>query len=330
VGPSVAGTTTSSVQGTVLSRSGNTITVGNGLMFHPESTSAGGGLSFQQQVAVTVGTGTSVTEEGQSGAFTASDISVGQQLRLSGAAGSDSSGNPTLDATAGTALLLPTSGEGLVTAAASGSVTVNLQSLGGIDASGLTFAGTGATSQQDATAASYQVSVPASVSTSSAGTGTAVGFTGFVTPFGSAPPDFAATTLINYGQTQTLFDAWWSSPGVTTPFATLTGSELLLSQATLQASAQKMIRIGQVSIDPSTLSGGLELLPDTSTTAPTQSFAIVHVKSHSIDSFSTFNDFATALTTDLNGTTAMLQVMAEGSYTTGALTADHVIVALNN
>jgi hypothetical protein len=324
-GSSVEGATMNSVQGTVLARSGDTLTVGNGLMFYPE----GAGLSFQRQVSVTVGSGTTVAEDGQSGSFTASDISVGQQLRVSGTLGTESSGSPTLDATAGTAFLLPTSGVGLVTASASGSATVGLQELGGVDASALDFAGTGATSQQDATASAYQVSVPSSISTSSAGTGTVLGFTGFVTPFGSAPPDFAAYTLIEYGQSNVVFDARWASPGITTPFTTLTGSELLLSQATLQTSAQQVIRIGYVTVDPSTLAGGLELLPDT-TPGTEQSFAIVHVMSHNIDNFSSFNDFATALATDLNGTTGVLQVMAQGSYATGAITADHVIVALND
>jgi Domain of unknown function (DUF4382) len=325
VGPSVEGSTTSSVAGTVLARSGDTVTVGNGLLFQPES--AGPGLTFQRQVSVTVGSGTTVTEEGQSGSFTDSDISVGQNVRISGTAATGSSG-PTLDATAGTAFLFPTSGLGLVTATATGSVTVGLQQLGYVDASALNFAGTGATSQQDATASSYQVSVPSSVSTS-AGSGAAVEFTGFVTPFGSAPPDFAASTLIIYGQAQTLFDARWASPGIMAPFATLNGSELLLSQATLQGVAQKVLRVGWLTLDPTTLSSGLELVPDTTGTAP-QSFAIVHVQSQTIDSFSTFNDLATALATDLNGTTGVLQVMAEGSYTSGALTADHVIVSLND
>jgi hypothetical protein len=327
VGPSVEGSTTSSVAGTVLARSGDTVTVGNGLLFQPES--AGPGLTFQRQVSVTVGSGTTVTEEGQSGPFTASNISVGQNVRISGTAGTGSAGTPTLDATAGTAFLLPTSGLGLLTTTATGSVTVGLQQLGNVDASDLNFAGTGATSQQDATASSYQVSVPSSVSTS-ASSGTAVEFTGFVTPFGSAPPDFAASTLVVYGQTQTLFDARWASPGNTAPFATLNASELLLSQTTLQAAgAQNVLQVGWLSLSDTSLTGGLQLVPDTTGTAP-QSFAIVHVQSHTIDSFSTFNDLATALATDLNGTVGVLQVMAEGSYSSGAITADHVIVALNN
>ncbi|HEY6517725.1 MAG TPA: DUF4382 domain-containing protein [Steroidobacteraceae bacterium] len=325
VGPIVEGTTTSNVQGTVLARSGDTLTVGNGLLYQPE----GAGLLFQRQVSVTVGAGTTVIEEGQSGSFTASDISVGQVVRISGTPGTGSSATPTMDATAGTAFLFPTTGVGLVTATATGSVTVSLQDLGNADIGSLDFAGTGATSQQDASAASYQVSVPSSLATTAAGSGVAVAFTGFVTPFGSAPPDFAASTLINFGETQTLFDARWASPGITVPFSILTGSELLLSQATLQASPVSAVRIGWLTVGAASLSSGLQLLPDTTGTGP-QSFAIVHVQSRTIDSFGTFNDFASALTTDLNGTTGLLQVMAEGSYASGALTADHVIVALNN
>jgi hypothetical protein len=324
VGPIVEGTTTSNVQGTVVARNANTLTIGNGLLNRPEAV----GLFFQQQITVGVGPGTTVIEMGQSGAFSASDISVGQVVRISGTAGTGS-GTPTLDATAGTAFLLPTFGVGLVTGTATGSVTVSLQNLGTVDASALDFTGTGATSQQDATASSYQVSVPSSVSTTAATNGVAVAFTGFVAPYGSAPPDFAATSLIDYGETHTLFDAHWPSPGITTPFATLSSSEMLLSKATLQASPQSAVRIGPVTVGASSLSAGLTLVPDTSGSAP-QSFAIVHAQSHTIDSFSSFNDFTTALTTDLNGTTGLLQVVAEGSYTSGALTADNVIAVLND
>jgi len=330
VGANVEGSTMGVVQGTVLARSGDTLTVGNGLLFRPiaAGTSAAG-LSFQPQVAVTIGSGTAVTEDGQTGSFTATDVSVGQQVRISGTLDAGATaGTSTLDATAGTVLMLPTSGLGLVTATATGSVTVGLQQLGTVDASALNFAGTGATSQQDATAASYAVSVPSSISTSEAN-GTAVAFSGFVTPFGSAPPDFAASTLVNFGQTQAVFEARWPPPGITDPFSMLTGSELLMSQATLQATSQKVVHVGWQTLDLTTLTGGLQLLPDTSGSAQ-QSFAIVHLMSHTIDSFSTFDDLATALATDLNGTTGVVQVVAEGAYVSGALTADHLIVTLDD
>jgi hypothetical protein len=328
VGAEVEGSTTSSVEGTVLARSGDSLTLANGLVFD-RPLEGSPGESFEREVSATIGAGTTVIEEGQAGSFTASDISVGQRLLLTGTAGTDSSGNPTLDATSGTALLLPTSGLGVVSASGTGAATVTLEELGGIDASSLDFTGTGASALQDASASSYQISLPSSISTAATAAGAVAGFTGFVTPFGAAPPDFAATTWLSYSQTQAVFDIEWAPPGVAAPFATLTGSELLLASSTLKASASDAVRIGEVAVDPGTSTAGLELAPDMTGTAG-QSFAIMHQQSRTVDEFSTFNDLATALATDLNGTTTVLRVVAEGSYASGTLTADHVIVVLND
>jgi hypothetical protein len=71
-------------------------------------------------------------------------------------------------------------------------------------------------------------------------------------------------------------------------------------------------------------------VPDASATSPR--FGIAQIKSWSVDSFGTFSDLVTALTTDLNGTTDALLVFADGPYnaTTGVLSADQIIVLLND
>jgi hypothetical protein len=53
-------------------------------------------------------------------------------------------------------------------------------------------------------------------------------------------------------------------------------------------------------------------------------------ESRTAEEFCTFNDLATALATDLNGTTTVLLVVAEGSHASGTLTADPVVVVLND
>ena len=83
-----------------------------------------------------------MTEEGTTGTFTIADISVGQHIDAFGTANS-SGGTKTLDATAGSVRLDMTAAWGVVTAMASGSVTVNLQSLDGLPVSAFNFAGTG-------------------------------------------------------------------------------------------------------------------------------------------------------------------------------------------
>lgn len=353
-GSSVTGASGDSVLGTVLARSGDSVTVSNALLFTPlsmpsnndmagtgtDNTNQSSGDSmefgFQHQVTVTVGSGTTVTEQGQSGTLPIADISVGQRARFTGTfssstgTGSTSSGG-TLDATSGTVELLPTDGIGVLSASASGQITVNLQSLGFVQAGNLNFAGTGVTSGQDATASAYQISIPTSFSTTSLVTGLPLSFTGFVTPFGAAPPDFAASTVISYNQAHAQLLVSWATPGESMPFSMLTSSELLLSQATLQAGTTHVIRIDGASIDASALTGGLELVPSTSSSGDDDSsFAIVHVSSDTIDTFSTFGNFTAALTTDL-GSAAALRVTAAGTYgSTGVLTVNSVVVALDN
>jgi hypothetical protein len=325
-GSSVAGTTMDSIEGTVVARAGDTLTLDNGLLSRP----TWDGVNFISQVTATVGTGTTVSELGVSGSFSIQDISVGQHVQLLGSFSINSAGSGTLDATSGSAQLDPTGLVGTVTASGANLVTLNLQSLDGRVPSAFNFAGTGTSSAQDATATAYTVNVPTALSgAATLSTGLPARFTGFVSPFGSAPPDFVAAALVSYAQTAGVLDVRWAVPGLTAPFATLTGTELLISQATLNASAQDFLRIGPVALDPATSSTGLQIVPDASSSNP--QFAIAHLQAHSIDSFSTFADFVTALTSDLNGTHTLLQVLAYGPYnsTTGVLQAEQMIVVMD-
>ncbi len=319
VGSSVFGNKLDSVEGTVLSRTGMSFVVGDGWIAHTNIADFGGPFGFSPQVTVTVGTGTMVTEQGQMGSFTIQDISVGQHVQVSGKL-TMPSGNPTplmmaatpatLDATAGSVQLIATSVAGVVTASAANLVTLNVMTLDGRPASLFNFAGTGNT--VDAVASAYTVDVPTALTTAP-GVGAPASFTGFVTPFGQAPPDFTAASVVNYTNTAAHLQIFFSQAGVTAPFATATSSELLISQATLAASAQDVLRIGFETIDPSSLSGGLELVPDT--TSSTSVFVINHRSTWGIDTYSNFSDFEAALSADLNGTTALVQLSAVGPYT---------------
>jgi hypothetical protein len=329
-GSSVPGMMHDSLEGTVLSRTGNTLTVADGVIFPIETNNDQDDMRFARQVAVTVGTGTMVTEDGQMGAFTIQDISVGQHLQLSGKLGQDSSGNPTLDATAGSARLMMTTLSGTVTTLAANLVTVNLQSLDGQMPARFNFAGTGTSTANDATAAAYGVGVPSALATSSLSVGAPVRFAGFVAPFGQAPPDFNASTLLSYAQTRALLDLKWPPAGSTAPFSTLTSTELLITQAMLQTTTEHFIRIAFVSFDPTTLAGGLELIPDPA--ANNLWLSIAHIKSQTSENFSTFADFIAALKTDLNGTSAVVQIAADGPYdsTSGTLSIDQMVVLIDD
>src|SRR6202035_3554113 len=109
---------------------------------------------------VDVGPGTLVTVLGQgaTGNNTVAQISVGSFINAFGAATSPSSGNVTLDASAGHVQLGTSSASGLVTVVGSGSLDLNLTSLGGRSIKAFDFAGTGSSSSAPAIASGYVVS----------------------------------------------------------------------------------------------------------------------------------------------------------------------------
>jgi hypothetical protein len=151
-----------------------------------------------------------------------------------------------------------------------------------------------------------------------------------VAPFGQAPPDFNALTLLSYADTRAQLFLQWATPGVTAPFATLSATQLLISQATVQSSARHIIRIGFATVDPSIAAAGLQLLPDAS--GASLWLAIGHLQSHASENFAAFSDFTAALTSDLNGTKAIAQIFANGHYdaSSGAFSVDQMLVLFDN
>jgi len=336
-GSSLPGASADTVQGVVLSRSGDDLTLGDGFIAPALSGPNAGHLAFARQVAVTLGTGTSVSEPGQTGPFTIQAISVGQRLQVSGTltassptAGTTSYSSATLDATAGAAALLPTTIAGTVTSTSATAVTLNLLSVDGRPVSQFDFTGTGATGSQDASAAAYTVALPASVSTSSLSSGSPVSLTGFVTPFGSAPPDFTASSLSVYGNAPVEIVLNWGPLGIAAPFATETSTELLINGATLTAGQDALLTVGFPTVGLTGDSNGLELVPDAAATQTL--FAVAHGKTRTIDTYGSFADLVAALQTDLTGSTTLLQLSAVGPYsvTAGTLSVDKLLLVLSD
>jgi hypothetical protein len=120
-------------------------------------------------------------------------------------------------------------------------------------------------------------------------------------------------------------------PGITAPFvAPLSATNVMITQTTLQSAAEHSIRIGPVSFDPASVSAGLTFTPNTS--ASFTSFAIAHRMSWQFQVYDSFSDFITALNGDLNGTTALLAIYAQGPYqeTTGTLSVNEMAAVLND
>lgn len=309
--------------GNVLSRTGNTLVVGGARLDVGDDDEA-----FERgQVTLTVGAGTHVTRAGQgSGSFSIADISVGQRIQAFGALARDSSGHATMDATAGLVRLDYTRLFGTVTSKSSGALTLALGSIDGRAPSRFNFAGTGASAAQDADPASYEVATGA-LDTAAMATGMYTRLYGFVTPFGMAPPDFRADTVVDFSATRAALGITWGSNGATAPFTSASATGITVNLAA--TSIRGGIELGGRLIDLHSLTGSLMLTP------PTQgnlAFAIAHRSSHSIDNFSSFGDFTTALNGDLTATVAALRLVADGQFdaATGTFSARQLLVVLSD
>jgi hypothetical protein len=300
------------VSGTVIARSGKTLTLRRATLCRHD-----GDFDFESHdVTVTLADGTAVTEEGMTGTFTIADISVGQHIEAFGmvsssSAASGNDGSKTLDATAGAVRLDMTPAWGVVTAMASGSVTVNLQSLDGLPVSAFNFAGTGMATASDASAAAYVIDTGA-LSQTGLAVKSPARVMGFVTPFGKSPPNFMAATLVNFSGVPEALIVDWAQKGSTTAFTGLTATSTTLTLDLAGVDKLHFIQIGPQTIDLTTLATPPTLMADA--TAMNQIFAIGHRGKFKTENFNTFASFVAALSADLTPTATVVDLAATGQY----------------
>ena len=318
------------VSGTVIARSGNTLTLRRATLCRRD----GDFGAESHDVTVTVADGTAVTEEGMTGKFTIADISVGQHIEAfgmvgssSGASGGDSS--KTLDATAGAVRLDMTSAWGVVTAMASGSVTVNLQSLDGLPVSAFNFAGTGMATASDASAAAYVIDTGA-LSQTGLAVKSPARVMGFVTPFGKSPPNFMAATLVNFSGVPEALVVDWAQKGSATAFTGLTATSTTLTLDLTGVDKLHFIQIGPQTVDLTTLATPPTLMADA--TAMNQIFAIGHRGKYKTENFNTFASFVAALSADLTPAATVVDLAATGQYDSMAntFTVTRLAVLIND
>ena len=216
-GSSVPGGTLDAADGVVLSRSGSTVVLRGATLNR-----VGQAAFFADDVSITLGTGTRVREEGSpKGTFDISDISVGQHLVVFGTLTDTTPGSLALDASAGFASLRYTRFDGTVVTAPNGSgsnvsMAVDVQFMQGRPVSLFDFTGTGAVPSN------FVVSMPSLVS--GINVSDPVRVWGFVTPFGSAPPDFAETSVADYVDGRSDLAVAWAKPGSVDAFSSLSAT----------------------------------------------------------------------------------------------------------
>jgi hypothetical protein len=348
-GTSVSGGNLDHIQGSVVARVGNTLTIHGARMDDRD------GHDDDQFVAgnttVTIAAATAVTEQGQASAtpaHTIAEISVGSLIDAFGTASTDSGGKVTLDATAGRVRLDLTSVQGALAAAATGKITLSLSSIDRQPISLFSFAGTGSVSGVNTDPAKYVVTTGALNLTPFTVGGSVLGI-GFVNSFGTTPPDFTAVTLANAimgddnddndandndnnGNNNSgkgaQMDIDWGNAGTTTPFKALTAADLDLDVKNSSIGSKHRIQVDPQDVDIEQLSSDVMIAGATSGMTL---FAITGQHGRMTDNFQSFADFEKALAADLNGTTTALRLTAQGQYdaTTNTFTAQRITILLS-
>jgi hypothetical protein len=326
-GTSVQGGGFDRLTGVVLARSGDTLTLGPATQL----TNAGADSFVTDTATVVVGSATAVTLPSQSSSSvtnTAQQLSIGSIIDAFGTVSTLSSGAISLDASAGRVRLENTTAAGTVTVPNTGSLQIQLALLAGRSIAPFDFTGTGSASGADSDPAQYLVSTSGNLSLANALAGDPVQATGLVIPFGSAPPDFAASGLLDPTTIEAELAVNWGT-GTPTPFNTFTTTSIDLLIHNSSIGALHAIQYGAQSIDFTTLPSDVLIVPSSATTAIV--YAIGHASTSTIDSYDTFTDFINALQSDLNGTTLATGMTVQGIYTSASytLTANSVTVYLN-
>jgi hypothetical protein len=333
---------TEGLEGDVIARSGNVLTVRGATLFDNDAQVVQYETLDSQ---VLLAPATLVTADGINlGPLNSNSISVGQHITARGIFSVNAAGVTVLDSTGnssedtGSVRLQSTELFGTLVSATSGSATLNLQAIENWPASVYNFAGNGTSAGQDPTAANFLVNTGALPVTAAAGD--PLWIEGFTSPFGTAPPDFTAEAVNAEANEPATLVVIWSGTGTAAPFATLTSSGLTIDLANA-AFASGQLRFGADSIDIKTLSATPMIVPAAAQPAanglplfnPLFSVgpgANPETVTANISSFNGFGAFVTALNTTFATPTPATQFVARGFYnpTANTFTASSIDVVL--
>lgn len=191
-GSSVPGGQMDFVRGTVTSRSGDQLVVRGATVFRID-----GSAVFNDNVTVTLDQSTTVLKQLSVGIFNIDDISVGQRVAIFGAVTNDQVSDLQMSASNGYVRMGLSYLRASVVALPDDvtDFTLNLNSINGRTINLYNFSGTG-TVGNDADPANYEVDNGTLPLDGIVVDGN-VGMAGFPTPFGTAPSDYTAHTVVN-------------------------------------------------------------------------------------------------------------------------------------
>lgn len=331
-GGSVPGHDSDYVQGSVLSRDGNTLVV-NGMVFIKDQ----GIYMMYESVIVTIDLETEVRKQASDDTVSIDDISPGQHVTIQGPITvNEDTQTPEMDATQGFILMNRTVLRGKVVEATADESTDDLEDapvltsdyftvdLGNISMKSIElfdFTGTGSVSPDDDADPTFYEIETGDLDISDFETGDDIKVYGFPNAFGMAPYDFLATSVVNYVDQVSLIKLKWA-PSTVEPFTSISEEELLVN-----ADALKHFRFfkckGPLFYDNS-LEEGFTITPDDEGT-------FVILINHETEVFSDFSEFVSMLDTILDGVNRAKELFVAGTYdgSSSTLTAHYLTIIVH-
>ncbi|MEJ2108366.1 MAG: hypothetical protein P8Z37_00335 [Acidobacteriota bacterium] len=225
-GSSVPGASLDVVSGWVTQRNGDTLSVKGASLIRSGTT-----IIFNDEVTVQIADTTRITRQISRSVYSKEDISIGQHITAFGTLTNLNPESLEMDASSGLVRMLMTTIRGTVVSLdelnPDVQLTIDLQSIGKFRAGAFNFEGTGVTVLEDADPDNYEI-YTGTMDISGVTPGTAVKLKGFVEPFGMAPPDFSAVSLIDVTDLKAYVRVNWMPP-TEVPFTSMSADGLALN-----------------------------------------------------------------------------------------------------
>ncbi|MCI0507998.1 MAG: DUF4382 domain-containing protein [Gammaproteobacteria bacterium] len=318
-GESVPGGVLDAVEGSVVARSGNMLTVSGATLIR-----SGGDVSFTDIVTVNIADTTLVKKQLSTDSHTIDEISPGQTVCISGTITDNDIENMQMDAANGVVRMKITNVRGVSADAASSALSAYFmmaaEHFNDQPAALFDFSGTGIDAEHDADPANYEVDTGI-LSVTDIGALTPVSVFGFVSPFGAAPADFFATSVVDLTKEPAILTMNWT-PDTYHPFSEVTGNSVTLNM-TNRGVFHHIGRGGAIvnlaSISPPPLIRGVE---------SSGWYELEDKGPHRV--FYDFEDFIAEIEARLARGSAMKRIVAQGYFddVSGTLTADTVSAKL--
>lgn len=311
-GSSVPGSDLDAVAGNIIQRHGNFLTV-RGATIIPRDSASDRRAHFHDDVIVEVGPATRVYKDGWHDNFVHIDaLSIGQRVTIRGqqtlATHEAAAPQVLFDATNGAVRMHVTHLAGIVNTVMPGQIDIDLQAIDRRRAAVFNFAGTGPAPAQEADPGNYEIDT-GNLTLADIVAGQSLVAFGFPTPFGMAPPDFTARTVVDYSDANSVLGIAWGQDGTIAPFASIGTDGIVLALDNGEIGVRHHIKQGPALLDL------LRQASNTTVVPRSNGRTLFSIKTAaSLRLYSAFDDFVTDLSNSLNGATTARAFYARGRF----------------